>query len=632
MLRLALGPLLCALALSFVSSASAESAAGGEYVIPAGQDELLGAIVGRGASFPGDCAFAGGQVEHAAILGKYGCPHGEIALALEHPSRAPAGAARTERFAITVRSGSPPAGFLEAFESWVRAHEGSFQWQWLPPPAPTPSLSPPASAAGPAGLRQHLSTFAVGLLALIAVVTLSAFLRRRVPWRDKWLRAAIVVLAVSTGLRCWLAVINDQQNDNHLEVAAMIAKSGWQAPDSSACMECSHPKLYHYALALAFDRIPARDMVVGNLLGFAAATALLILLLVYSRDARWSPPVGFLGVAFLSCNAGLVGISSQATNDLFCILFSSLAIFCLDRFLARRQMKLVAASAAFLILAAHSKATGWAIFASAVFVLLLTTLGSAPRLRKKYAAATAALVLGFLCVTPLFNPYRDNILRRGTPFVNDAFDLPQMKEEVARVPDGWVVRNLFTFRFVELLRHPFNEYGTPPPYPLHRDSLWSQLYGRTFFLRFDQGIWQNQDPRLLSLGRACLVLGLLPLLAFLAGVARLARSAWRGVSGHGLRWLAEHRHWHHIVHIGAMTAALIAIVIAYHRLVIQSSWMKAFYLMPAILAFFTLFLDGLEALWRRHPRLVTVWMSALVAASMADIGWLIHDLSLRTPR
>jgi hypothetical protein len=198
--------------------------------------------------------------------------------------------------------------------------------------------------------------------------------------------------------------------------------------------------------------------------------------------------------------------------------------------------------------------------------------------------------------------------------------------EVPRPPVAWVFQDFFTFRIFELLRVPYNDTFGSGPYPLHRESLWSQLYAKTFFLRFDQGKWTNWDPKLMSLGRLCLVLGALPFVALLVGTAELLRSVWRGVSVHGARWFAENHEWQHAVYAGALLAAMIALVIRYHRLWILFTWMRPHYLFPAILPFYKLFLDGLEVLWRRRPRLVTGWMLAMIAASVIDIGWLIHDL------
>lgn len=647
MLRFAAALLLCA----FLSAAAAQAAPAGEPVIPPGQEEVLAEILGQGKAFPAGCTLTGGRIDPTAVTGEFECPGGGVTLELRHPSRAPENSVRTERFAIVVRGGSPPAAFSDAFESWVRSHESAFEWKQLPPtPSPRPSLPSPQETSAPRSSwpdrLARFTPFLVPLAGALAALAVSWWvLRRLVRWqrarrgsrplasrwkqalRDKWFWAGFAVLIVSFVLRCWIGILNQEQNDNHLQVADMIRSSGWAAPASSACFECSHPKLYHYVLAFALDLFPSQHMMVGNLLNVAAATALLILFFVFVRGGRWSSPVRFLGYAFLSFNAGLVGISSQATNDPFCILFSSLGIFCLDRFLAARSLKWVVAATVAVILAALSKASGWAIFASGAGVLVLSALASAARLRRNLLVATAVFVLGFSCVVPFVNPYRHNIARAGTPFVNDEFEVPVMKLEVSRPPVTWVFQSFFTFRFFELLRVPFNEYRFPLPDTLHRESLWSQLYGRMFFLRFDQNIWKNQSLGLLSLGRLCLVLGLLPLVALLLGAGNLLRSAWHGVSAQGLRWFALHHDWHHIVYIVVMLAAEIAILVQYRRLAIMFMWMKAFYLFPALLPFFKLFLDGLEPLWRRWPRFVAVWMTVLVLASVADMGWLISDLS-----
>lgn len=635
MRSLGLAIAFCAL---LVLAAAAEAGAEGTAVVGPGQDELLADMLGRGAALPGPCAFTGGQIDGAAIRGIYQCPGGEVVFELRHPSAAPGAPVKTDRFAITVLNGSPPPELTGALESRVRSREGGFEWtQIAPTPTPLPP-QPPLSSGSSAPMTALLA--AAGLLAIATLWWLAPVLRRSAArllplLRDKWFWAVLAIFVVSAAARAWLGVVNWHSNDDHSIVAHMIREAGWQPPASSACMECSHPKLYHYTLAAALALTPylpsletlnpRSSLLVGNLLNWGALTALLALCIAFARRSRWSTPVRVLALAFISFNAGLVGIFSQTTNDGFCILFSALAVYCLSRFFADLSMKEIIAATLCMILAALSKASGWAIFAASAGVLVVKLVSAVPGRRGKYAAATAVFVLGFLAVVSSVNPYRDNIARAGTPFVNDAFDLPLMRLEVTREPD-WVVQDYFTFRYLELLRVPYNTYG-PGPYPLHRGSLWSQLYGRMFFLRFDQNIWQNTDPRLLALGRLCLILGSLPLAALLVGTAERVDSVWRGVARRGLRWFAEDGEWHHLVYVAVMLASLIALLVEYHRLAIMSMWMKAFYLFPAILSFFSLFGGGLELLWRRHPRLVTWWMLAVVVASIADLGWLIRDLA-----
>lgn len=109
--------------------------------IPAGQDELMADIVGRGETLPGDCKFTGGQVEGALIRASYACSGGEVVYELRHPSAAPSGAITTAQFAVVLRSGSPPAGFADALVSRIRSREAAFQWTQVGPPRAQVSVS-----------------------------------------------------------------------------------------------------------------------------------------------------------------------------------------------------------------------------------------------------------------------------------------------------------------------------------------------------------------------------------------------------------------------------------------------------------------------------------------------------------
>ena len=58
-------------------------------------------------------------------------------------------------------------------------------------------------------------------------------------------------------------------------------------------------------------------------------------------------------------------------------------------------------------------------------------------------------------------------------------------------------------------------------YPLHRTSVWSQLYGRANFIYFDnwpRGPWQSNDSKMMMVGRVALILALTPALIFLVGL------------------------------------------------------------------------------------------------------------------
>ena len=71
-------PIFGALLLAIVLEA--ESPAAGEPVIPPGQDDLLAAMLGTGATLPGDCKLAGGQVHYATVNATYTCPGGQVVV------------------------------------------------------------------------------------------------------------------------------------------------------------------------------------------------------------------------------------------------------------------------------------------------------------------------------------------------------------------------------------------------------------------------------------------------------------------------------------------------------------------------------------------------------------------------
>jgi hypothetical protein len=101
------------------------------YGIEPGAEQLFAAMLGSGETLPGGCTLADGRIERTAVIATYTCSAGEVVLQLEHPDVATAPAVRTERFAITTKSGTPPDGLVDAVAQRIRSHEGTFQWKTL---------------------------------------------------------------------------------------------------------------------------------------------------------------------------------------------------------------------------------------------------------------------------------------------------------------------------------------------------------------------------------------------------------------------------------------------------------------------------------------------------------------------
>jgi len=139
----------------------------GEPAIPPGQEALLATMLGKGAALPEECKLTAGDVQHTIVKATYQCAGGEVVFELIHPSQASASAAHTERFALRVLSGSPPAALREALTALIRAGESTFVWQM------------PAPGAGRRQPPVGLAAAALAGAALAGVAVLAWLWRRR---------------------------------------------------------------------------------------------------------------------------------------------------------------------------------------------------------------------------------------------------------------------------------------------------------------------------------------------------------------------------------------------------------------------------------------------------------------------
>ena len=99
-----------------------------EYVIRPGAEPLMAEMLGSGQPLPGECTFSDGRVERTSVLATYTCGAASVVLQLLHPSAAPGGGVHTQRFVITVKDGTPPAGLVDALAERIRARESAFEW------------------------------------------------------------------------------------------------------------------------------------------------------------------------------------------------------------------------------------------------------------------------------------------------------------------------------------------------------------------------------------------------------------------------------------------------------------------------------------------------------------------------
>ena len=103
-----------------------------DYVIPPGQEEILGAMLGKDGGLPGDCHLTTGDVEKTVVKATYACPGGEVVVELAHPAAAAENATRTEKFAVRIDRGTPPPDFQGALLARIRQRETEFRWTAQP--------------------------------------------------------------------------------------------------------------------------------------------------------------------------------------------------------------------------------------------------------------------------------------------------------------------------------------------------------------------------------------------------------------------------------------------------------------------------------------------------------------------
>ncbi|APR79678.1 Hypothetical protein A7982_05025 [Minicystis rosea] len=176
----------------------------GRWVIPPGQEALVGRMLG--GDLPGGCRFAGASLEKTQVLARYACPAGEGRLMLRHPSDARDAVVRSQQLAVVVATDAPvPAALVTALGERLRAEESA--WRWM---AEGRSLGRTMEEAGLSARTRKLvvplgAAAAVAFAATLAVaLAIARWMARRSPPAETSaknglddLRAAAVTIAAA---------------------------------------------------------------------------------------------------------------------------------------------------------------------------------------------------------------------------------------------------------------------------------------------------------------------------------------------------------------------------------------------------------------------------------------------------
>jgi Dolichyl-phosphate-mannose-protein mannosyltransferase len=470
-----------------------------------------------------------------------------------------------------------------------------------------------------------------------------------IPNDENYRRAVVLVFLCGALLRIVLTLVNLEANDNHIEVISIIADEG-RIPDKSEIWEAFQPKLYHVTVAALWQRLsissPLNRIRIAQLVSCAAGIVTLWVALVFlRREANVSTKVCFLTFALIALNPSLIGINAQATNDSFVILFGSLSLFFGYRFFARPGTRDFCWMTLSAILAGISKGNGLVAFLAILgtFTIALVELPEGSLSKRRQAALYGCIfLLTYLVAVPRVGPYWEQYRSHGSPFALPIppAPFPNFFERTFVYKPGVtsIVDSFLTFRVFGLLSNPVSTTDAEK-YPLHRTSLWSQLYGRAHFAHFDAwppswrlpndgGQWATSLVQ--NLGRLIFLAALFPTTLLL--VALWKRSVF------AIRWFAGAKGDHALLEGWLVYLAVwgyLAFIVVYalrHR---DYAVMKAIFIFPGLLGFLMLFARECDAFYQRFIDMKAVRLSAdvillsLLCFYTVDILALIGQLGIQ---
>jgi hypothetical protein len=344
------------------------------------------------------------------------------------------------------------------------------------------------------------------------------------------IRVFLIFFLISVALRLAMVIINRQANDNHMEVVSLILSTK-ELPIKADCEECFSPKLYHGIVALAIQAIGwtkelvYRQTVVAQFINFLAGIVTLAIAGIFIlgfpiRNDRFKI-VSFALVAF---NPPLIGISSQATNDAFAILFSTAAIYLTYVYFQKQKPWILAVVLLMVLLGISSKTNAWvtaAIIAAALAIRALVQKG--PRIKNILAVVLFLILVLTLSILNPLNQWITNARVYGSPILlnipkpppPDLFQQTSAgKPGILSVADGF-----FTFKFISLMEHPRNENDFVLSSAPFRTSLWTELYASAHSIHFINwpSTWFTSGDQDFFLTRGIFLLAFLPTLLLLIG-------------------------------------------------------------------------------------------------------------------
>jgi hypothetical protein len=452
---------------------------------------------------------------------------------------------------------------------------------------------------------------------------------------NRWQKTCLIsIFAIALGLRLVLSFVNRQANDNHLEPIAWILQKH-SLPSKEDCWECFQPKAYYLlnaAIIKSFSIGGVNNRIVTlQLVNFLFSFFILLFAWRFIQRQNISYQLKLAAFALVALNPSLAAINVQATNDTLEILAGVGAIYFLVLFVENKRLRSASWMTAFAILASIVKSSGLVIAFSifAIFILKFLFGFRVAETKSSLLKPFFLFLSSFILIVPFAGGFYQNYLEYKTPFVTNipkADTALSFSNDIETFRPGItsIAHSYLTFRIGEMVKQPYIK-NDPSPYVIHRTSLWSQLYGRTFFLHFDQYpvTWESLNPTLLNAGRIMLVLGLFPLAFFLIGYWQTVFGFIKNLAGRKAGYFSNGTDWLHLVFASAFFLFIIKYTWDYR----DFSTMKSIFLFPAIPSFVALFIKGISRI--KSAALLKTCLALIclqVVLSIYDISFLVTQL------
>ncbi|MGA2489611.1 MAG: glycosyltransferase family 39 protein, partial [Anaerolineales bacterium] len=216
------------------------------------------------------------------------------------------------------------------------------------------------------------------------------------------------IALLSLSLRLALVRYNRQSNDNHMQVVQLMLASP-RLPQLKDCWECFQPKMFHFMVTKVVQVLRLTSLslngltIIAEIINLLAGLVTMVITWAFIAQLpsknKW---LKLLAFGLIALNPAIIGINSQATNDTFAILFSTLAIYCTYVFLQRKGITPFLLAILFTVLGIATKTNTW-VTAIAIVITLFIQAFCAPKRRIRAAIHAIAFLIA-VPILSLMNP------------------------------------------------------------------------------------------------------------------------------------------------------------------------------------------------------------------------------------